>query len=673
VKDRALYNKWFQGTGIVQGLTVSLVLKTTKFDNTSFTSYSNGNILNLYTPSDINTLNTTNYPCVLNDLNGNLFLGNRQHGLDSNGLPIGLGIDGQDSVVVTAQIYRNDMYQLFVNGWPMAMQTLAGSFNMPLYVATADNTNFIGGSPDITDIRNIIGSSAQIGEIVVYKKILSSTELASVHNRLLNDYTISSNVPITGLLGWFDATSSFGYSETAYPITSWNTINGSIGTVTTSSVEPIVRSWLNPYTNTYITGVDFNNGLPSFLAATGLNSTITDFYIFIVCTKNGSIGDPGCILDLYKSTGPGNTNCSISVTNSNVFSMDSNFTTTASVAPSPLYIVHCESANGSAQNIYAIPSTGRTQANPNYPKTLNTLTLGGIRNIPAYGRNTIFETLIYNRLMTNNETATIYSYLQSKYSFPMPYYAAPDSISDLFLWYDTNDLYRTTGSLFPSKNSGSYGPTLSNTSASPSLQLINGNRYANIANDSNVYRIIKGLDCEVIPDSYEYTLFMITQGISEGSLFSLYSGMDPITTRATQPNIYIRTDKIEIGAGSNRTIQQDSYSLIMSNATDYSTTVLLTCVTHSSNTGLTTVQTKGTFSEYKSTTDTIMFFQAPNNTVVLGASYIDDTGTPIERLTGNIGEVILYNRGLNDIEKLNVFNYLENKWINGNGPFSSNT
>jgi hypothetical protein len=67
-----------------------------------------------------------------------------------------------------------------------------------------------------------------------------------------------------------------------------------------------------------------------------------------------------------------------------------------------------------------------------------------------------------------------------------------------------------------------------------------------------------------------------------------------------------------------------------------------------------------------------MNFQGISNNLVLGAASIDSNRNTTNRITGNIGEILFYTRDLNDNEKLNIFNYLERKWINGNGPFSSN-
>jgi hypothetical protein len=286
--------------------------------------------------------------------------------------------------------------------------------------------------------------------------------------------------------------------------------------------------------------------------------------------------------------------------------------------------------------------------------------------------NTVFEALIYNREMDKNETANIYSYLQSKYGFQLQTYTTPESIAGLTFWYDPNDLSPESLNLFAGH--GGTGPTLSNRLTEPNLLTYRGNQYIEIKNDDEPYLSDFTID---LSGHNEFTLFTISYDMAAviSSLFSLYSeGGGPDSD--LMPNlIYDGDNLIQIcnSRSLNINVLSSSSSDISNGSIDFTRNILVTCTTYNYTSGITTVQTKGTFGELIDTTIRDVTFAPDSYRLILGAGDFDASGNIfIDRIEGYLGETLFYTRALNDIEKLNMFNYLETKWVNGNGPFSTN-
>ena len=101
---------------------------------------------------------------------------------------------------------------------------------------------------------------------------------------------------------------------------------------------------------------------------------------------------------------------------------------------------------------------------------------------------------------------------------------------------------------------------------------------------------------------------------------------------------------------------------------DLTSNTNITCVSYNNSTSNFNIRTKGSLGETNDNTQYPYTASNAPHLITLGALYVDLDGNVFNQMYGNIGEVMFYNRCLDDIEKLCMFNYLEQKWINGMGP-----
>jgi len=657
-----IIGKPFTGTGTITGLTVSMIVRNLPLSNDS--ALLNGNIISGFTRSNI--INSK-YPAITNDKTGNIFLtSNAYYTTDPNNYSFNLGsINGnvKDYYILTAT-YSNWNTQLYINGYPMIPQQISSNlptWNLidPINFHNSNSQKFLLGgitypdpNPEGTPLNNTC--TTEIGETLIYKKVLNQDELNIVHDYMKTNNNILNAISSNGLVAWFDAADLIGNSL----VSTWNSKVGSIALSNFSynGGVPFARQFLNPVTGCNFSLVDFNNGLPSIMA--DLNNVIdlspNNLNIFAAVTINSNtteqtyinisnIIEPSVLLQsvgnrfISQSAVSGNNNAIINIVNLS------------------------KNSNDNIPKLYTIPPVGnntqgftQTLSSSNNNIIIGDDNIDGLENTPC--QNSIGEILIYNRPLSNNEYTNILAYLQSKWTVPLFSRQDPVTIPDLLLWYDTNTL-SDTDTAWSSMYGGLFGSNLIGIGAN--ISNITGNKYLSV-NDTTMSGFFSS---DFLNISNSYTMFQVVRTVGTSGLLMCFSN--------SLENANILSPGIELGDGVFRIINLDSTNIV--NVGDYSLRnnaiydlTNSTCIICSSYNGTKyNTRVKGTLQEYTGTTFT---YEDRIGALIyklnIGAQDVENNINPA---SANIGEFMFYNRALNDIEKLSVFSYLEQKWINGVG------
>ena len=681
-----LQNNYTYGQGPVTGLTVSMVLVNNPFPGGT---YSNG-LIGSFFRIDSGLTSTEFQPCIVNNASGFIICADDIPS-DSGanfGNPVYVGTSGTEFYTLTATFDSNFNTQLYVNGYPMPPQQL---FNGVNWVANISNYLYsIPPNPNVFTIGadNTESSGTHIGEILMYKRLLNTDELNTVHTMLFTDYGIDNNISTDGLVGWWDA-STCGVTN-GNPITEWPSLYGGINLINNASNNsvPFVRSWFDSNSDKTISFVDFNNGVPSFMYVDLSNNLdFNKVSVFIVGTSLLSLNG-GNVISFNGSNGT-----SYDITYNN-YAFEYQGATTYTV-PNTLSILNLNQSDTNINNFFVLPTS-----NGNTPpigaldisniSNINNISIGG-QYSDISGANSIAEIILYNRPLSNGEYTNIYGYLQSKYGFQMRYYPTPETVNDLAYWYDPNDIpidatsWSNHAAYYPGSYTNTYGPDLSNNlSVITNLTIVNCNQFVTIGLPEDVFT---GNPLELGDISNSFTFFVVTNNVSSGNIFSIipfnpdpsvyyrdcqpgghlypgYTYLNGINTFNVANYTYniLNNSSLLIGDISASTINQPTYHVDLTSNTN------ITCVSYNNSTSNFNIRTKGSLGETNDNTQYPYTASNAPHLITLGALYVDLYGTVSNQMTGNIGEVMFYNRCLDDIEKLCMFNYLEQKWINGMGP-----
>lgn len=438
------------------GITVSFVVtnafyKTTSIQNTS-------NIMSFFAPSIIKLTNY-NYPCFKTDSLYSVFAGGNSYTTSNNGYPIFIGSNrNKDRVAITIQYLDNGQVNTFVNGYSMLINS-----NGPTKWANSNFFTYFAGIT--TSTSNLFLSPLDIGETLVYNRLLTQSELNTVHTHILSNYSINSNILSNGLIGWFDS-SDFSASN-GQVIHMWpsKAISETPLVLSNPTNYPaLVRNYSNSIANKNLTFIDLNNGVyPSyFVNQLSVPVTYSNLLVFYVILGNSNLINSnsynvsfghsnGSVTYLATSNFTnifGNTSQGIYA--SNVFSVKANNVPqigSAYASNSSHLNTRFDSVAQQSVSIRTVAFFGSNISNINIGAYLGT----------NYAQTQIGEVLIYNRPLCNYEYTNVLSYLQSKWCSPTTV-TFPD---DYVLRYDACNINLGLTSWTPI-----LGPTLFNTNSS---------------------------------------------------------------------------------------------------------------------------------------------------------------------------------------------------------------
>lgn len=623
------------------GITVSFVV-TNAFYNT-IVPKNTSNILSFFAPA-IPNLTAYNYPCFKTDSAYNVFAGGNPYSTSNNGYPIYIGANSnKDIIAFTVQYFDNGQVNTFVNGYPM----LTNSNGPTRWLGSNFFTYFAG----ITDTAGniIFASPLDIGETVVYNRILTDTELNTVHTHILSNYSINSNILSNGLVGWFDA-NDFSASN-GRVISSWTSKSGFGSSLTLSNptnAPALVRNYSNSIANKILTFIDLNNGTtPSYfvnrLAARVTYSNLLVFYV--------ALGNSNLIGSNSYNVAFGHSNGSVT------YLATSNFTNIFGNTSQGIYASNVFTANANT-----LPQIGSAYAsNSSYLETrfdsisqqsvaIQTVSFFGSNisniNIGAYlgsnyAQTQIGEVLIYNRPLCNYEYTNVLSYLQSKWCSPttVPF------PGDYILRYDACNINMGLTSWTPI-----VGQTLSNSASGVSFGYINRLMLSNTP--TAVFSNILNMNL-----SKGATIFTVSGPISSssGDIVSLLnasnapsSNLGPIVNQSISgsSNMF----KIFNSVNIDPIDQINSY--IPSTQQPF-----INCFRYDTLTQSYAIQTKGTILQSNST-NTYTYSNPPYSNVLFSIG----NSTGARGFPGLIGEVVVYNRALNDYEIEKMSASLIQKW-----------
>ena len=678
------------GMGNIYGLTTFTLLSSKSLPD------SGGNIATIlaaFTPQDPNLLDETVYPTILQDKLGNIYIGSNIFDTAYSVFPFNMGINNTVLSYSGEGLYLNQPFllttqftesntQMWVNGYPLPpIQTPPLISNNILSYLTYDSNQslgcYIGGVPAIpTPANGYQTCSTEIGEVLIYKKALSTAERNIVNTHIFSNYNISPNISSNGLIGWWDANDISGVDISANIWTSKYDPNMVLSNFSPTTRQPYVRGYVNPITNNTHKFMDLNNGLPSFMTCDIPDSLppSTDLTIFMVTTGSYTSNNAVALVicnpsdlgaPLINVIGGYN-----DITSRTVMRLGANSTTELNNG-NLFYISTYSIVNNLSQNIFSIPA-----GSPNYltddsiPFDLsnNTIHVGGvydpINDFTSYFKNSIGELIIYNRALSTGEYTNILAHLQSKWEFPVK---VKFSFVNPTLWYDANDLPVNTSTW--TSHAGYFGPVLDlSGSISGSISVItsNENQFLDMGH-LNAWPLSSP---NVISINQDYTFFVVSKpNTSNGAIVTISPAVD---RTFNYPGLYFSNDRYMIVSGSDLpfTNSDECYSQCMDLSAIDLRDINITCINHSFNTllnqGSYKIRSKGTVYE-KSASNVYEppFSPGDNSNLTLTIGGLTPSNVSYN---GLIGEFIFYDRSLNDLEVLSAFKYLEGKWLNGGGP-----
>ena len=626
--------------------------------------------MTLFSPN-FNNLNTSNYPTVKTDGSYNIFAGGNVYSsvnagnplflaknkftlsnLNINKLPSSSNI--KELCVITMDFIDYKSYgttQLFMNGYPMMI-----SCNGPSNWLGSNFNLYYAGIPTITNSTTIYSySPLDLGETLIYDRILTPSELSVVHQHLLTNYSISSGISTEGLIGWFDAAD---YSSSVGTVLNTWTSKGGVG-LTLSNPDPnsfaLVRNYSNIAGQSNLTFIDLNNGAPSyFVNNTSVPmSTYSNLIVFYVVLGNSNLATNGYV------TSFGHSNRSITYfaqsNLTNVFGNTSNgiyATTNFSTNPNNQHIITGAYASNSDNNLMRFDTVSQ-----------NTMTIGSLRyngsnisniNIGAYlGTNfcktQIGEVLIYNRPLGKYEYINVLGYLQSKWCSP----TVVSFPTDYVLRYDACNISLNFSTWQSSENKG---PQLNKFGAG-SVSFTYFNRPFLSNSISTQFSNALSINLEK-----GFTIFTITSNANTfGNIVSFSNSFN----NTLQPNILLsNTGTSNIFGIGNKYDSINNLGCNINQIYSYtplnSTSPLINCFKYSANTSSYSITTKGAILEVNNTNSyTYTNYIHSNYIFNIGGLGLLNTSLGFDSL---IGEVLVYNRPLNDYETELVSANLTEKW-----------
>ena len=317
--NNAYYSNYiFTTHNLIKGITVSFITTNSFYQKSP--PINTSNIMTLFSPQ-FNNLENSNYPTVKTDGSYNIFAGGNVYSsvnagnplflaknkftlsnLNINKLPSSSNI--KELCVITMEFIDYKSYgttQLFMNGYPMMI-----SCNGPSNWLGSNFNLYYAAIPDTTNSDNLFSySPLDLGETLIYDRILTPSELSVVHQHLLSSYSISNVISSNGLIGWFDAAD---YSSSVGTVLNTWTSKGGVG-LTLSNPDPnsftLVRNYSNIAGQSNLTFIDLNNGAPSYFVnnTTVPISTYSNLIVFYVVLGNSNLATNGYVTSFGHSNG----------------------------------------------------------------------------------------------------------------------------------------------------------------------------------------------------------------------------------------------------------------------------------------------------------------------------------------------------------------------------------
>jgi len=678
----------FTGIGDIYGITICTLLTAKPIPFNADIDRRYTTILAAFTPQDPDILLSQSYPTILQSVLGSIII-------NSNILPeifsksLSLGLFNYGVNALTSSSYTNDPFLLtvqftesntsmWINDYPVGKFLSVPDFSLvPVFnnILSYKNTQslgcYIGGVPAVpTPGDGYRTCSTEIGEVLIYKKALTSNERNIVKTHIYSNYNISPNISTDGLVGWWDTTNISGG-----PISNWASKYGTavLSNITENSI-PYVRSYNDPLSfpsRSQYSFVDFNNGVPAAMGVDMSNSYIDfdisangNISIFMVTSAN--YNSNGTILHtMLRSNSDTAINCSYNDVDVNmVFNLNESTTTVKKNLGNNIFISTYSILNSTTANIYSIPASG---SNFLYSETIpinyenSYISIGGECDplspgptLSNFFRNSIGELIIYDRALSNGEYVNILAYLQSKWGIPNISF---DVVTDPLLWYDANDIIANTNTW---SSHGNLGPDLITATLLQVTNLNNNNFF--MVGGGNL-PVFSDISASPISITENYTFFIVSKGEGfDGPIVSL----SPTNDRTfNYPGLYMSNDRYMIISGDDEpfTNSDKCYSRFIDPTyptVDLTGNINITCINHSFNSstskGSYTIRSKGTFYEQSASNVDESPFANSNVRLSIGGQ------------SGLIGEFLFYNESLDDMGVLGVFSYLEGKWLNSGGP-----
>jgi len=660
------YSNYLIGNKNIQsGFTVSFVIQNTFYIGTNQYQNSNiGNIMSIFAPPS-SSLNLVKYPTIATDSNYNIITSDNFKGRTSTGYPLFIGNNTAitDTCVITAIFNDYITYgttQLFLNGYPMLTSTNGPS----KWLNSNFNMYFCGATCNTIPTSGIHSNSSfcqlDLGETIIYNRPLTQPELNAVHYYMLSNYSISSNISIDGLVGWFDAndySSSNGQTMNRWASKSGSVVMSNIGI----GSYPLIRNFISPNnrSNTYI---DFNNGSPSFLTnSTQIKGTFDNLLIFFAALPNSNYtGVDSAYISLTDSnlqpTFIAQSNSYTNVNFINFKGVPTQIYSQSLISKSNMPLIvgaYSSSATGPVYTKFAVAS--QTSNNLSglqlSAQNMSNLSIGGL-----FGSNFCYsqigEIIIYNRSLLSNEYVNVMGYLQSKWAYPI----TVTYPRDILFNYDANvlaSIQSWSNSVNSTKNNLTY--------TGGSLSIITGQ------NNQKYFNFGGGGYFRATVDFYlpndEYTIFTVSCNYIPSGSGCVMALVDNSTPRLS-PVIESFNDTANNRQGYNlKNKLEKMLSTYKTNGVNYGTNINISWATYKN--GFYSIHTKGASNEdtpvYNIENFCFTNIDGIPRYLTIGAYY--DGIAPSCNYNGYIGQVIMYNRGLNDYEIKLVCDSLAKKWI----------
>jgi hypothetical protein len=641
-----------------KGITVSFVT-TNSFYQTS-SPVNTSNVMALFSPSYDN-LQSYNYPTVKTDGSYNIFAGGNVYSSVNLGNSLFLAqnkftlvnLNSFDSTpttsnikelcVITMQFIDYKSYgttQIFMNGYPMMI-----SSNGPSNWLGSNFNLYYAGIPNITN-TNLSYSPLDLGETLIYDRILKPSELSLVHQHLFSNYSISNVISSNGLIGWFDAGD---YSSSVGRVL--NTWNSKYGGLTLSNPDSnsfaLVRNYSNIPGKSNLTFIDLNNGTPSyFVNNTSLPmNTYSNLIVFYVALRNSNLASNGYVTSFGHSNGSITYFAQSNLTN--IFGNTSNgiyATTDFSSKPNNQPIITGAYASNSDSNLMRFDTVSQ-----------NTMTIGSLRyngsnisniNIGAYlGTNfcktQIGEVLIYNRPLGKYEYMNIFGYLQSKWCSPtvVPF------PTDYVLRYDACNISLDLSNWTSLETKG---PLLNKFGTEPVSFAYFNRPFLSNSSNTQYSNYITNIDLQK-----GFTIFTVTSNANTtGNIIF----MSNASNNTLQPNIFLSN----AGSSNKVIIRNNNNEMTANSFIPLSSKLLINSIKYYPDTYTYSITTKGTNLEINNNSYYVYNNQINSNiTFFIGGLGRISSGLGFNSL---IGEVLVYNRALNDYETELVSANLTEKW-----------
>jgi hypothetical protein len=375
-------------------------------------------------------------PCLMNITNGATFryggdsvAGGKFASLPATYDPFGeTTIFGTFSTTATSQASANaatSTGRIYLNGVLNASDTTSTT------TTTTTNTTIpfnVGRTPDVSS-----SGLKQFYGVYLYKRELTATQVAASHADISGRFFSWTTLPVTGSVGWWDASRVDGAtvgSITPLPVTA---NNGAIDTFVdlSNSSRNATQSTSSNRPTRQISYFGANglaaialNGTSQFFEAAWSN--YTDLTLFIVAKNTNASALGSRIFSQSDATladnvqtpttnytpvavtsGPGSTAIiSTDTSGSNVMGVGITNAT-------PLLIIHRKTGSTGSNTVAGTTTTGTIGS---ITRTLTKLTLGRNTNgSDGYWAGSYYEIIAFGRALTTGEETTMKNYIQSKW------------------------------------------------------------------------------------------------------------------------------------------------------------------------------------------------------------------------------------------------------------------